>query len=553
MSTRGSRRSFTGNHEILPAAEARIETVMSIVPDREFISWTFGRGTVIHKIWPAVLLHTLVAAVITTISLKTKYWLGIPSVMLTVLGLVLGFVISYRASSGYDRFWMGRSGWGDVIRTSRTLARIIWFHVPLRLGPNTKTGIEVDGVVVEEEEDEEAEVMMAEKMRALDLVQAFVISLKHHLRGEVGVYYEDLYPLVRSQRHHLHMHHSKKTAHTPEEAAAQLAGEATLSAPSGSNGKKSRPSVYGTFESVAPGHTSAATTLVRRPSGISSSAVDDSDRSSCSSSDDDDDRSDEHHTLLPSRTRKETAGYFEQTNADLIPFESFFSAIGRVFARVGRAFRRRDRVYKIEEVANRSRKHRPRVAGGGQNLPLEILRGFSEWGVVLEERGAIPGSALGTIYSSIAAYEDSLCTLEKILTTPLPFVFSCHLRHTVWLYLFFLPFQLIKDFGWHTIPGVAVASFIYLGFLAVGDEIEQPFGYEENDLELDLFCHDVVREDVAWLKRTPCRNARVPLQVGEVQHRNALVSIADDRVERHVRRHKRKARAAKDAVEGKGK
>jgi hypothetical protein len=26
------------------------------------------------------------------------------------------------------------------------------------------------------------------------------------------------------------------------------------------------------------------------------------------------------------------------------------------------------------------------------------------------------------------------------------------------------------------IPGVALASFIYLGFLSAGDEIEQPFG-----------------------------------------------------------------------------
>jgi hypothetical protein len=46
----------------------------------------------------------------------------------------------------------------------------------------------------------------------------------------------------------------------------------------------------------------------------------------------------------------------------------------------------------------------------------------------------------------------------------------------VWIYLFFLPFQLIGEFGYYTIPGVAIAAFIYLGFLAAGEEIEQPFG-----------------------------------------------------------------------------
>jgi hypothetical protein len=48
--------------------------------------------------------------------------------------------------------------------------------------------------------------------------------------------------------------------------------------------------------------------------------------------------------------------------------------------------------------------------------------------------------------------------------------------HTVWIYLAFLPFQLIEQFKWYTIPGVAMAAFIYLGFVAAGEEIEQPFG-----------------------------------------------------------------------------
>lgn len=50
---------------------------------------------------------------------------------------------------------------------------------------------------------------------------------------------------------------------------------------------------------------------------------------------------------------------------------------------------------------------------------------------------------------------------------------------TVWIYLFLLPFQLIDQCGWSTIPVVGIASFIYLGFLAAGEEIEQPFGYDE--------------------------------------------------------------------------
>ncbi|KIJ90409.1 hypothetical protein K443DRAFT_686786, partial [Laccaria amethystina LaAM-08-1] len=160
-------------------------------------------------------------------------------------------------------------------------------------------------------------------------------------------------------------------------------------------------------------------------------------------------------------------------------------------------------------------KHGPRVAGTGESLPLEILRCLSEWFSVLEDRGAVPGSSMSFMIMGIHGMEESLSGLERILTTPLPF--------TVWIYLFFLPFQLVSLFGYYTIPGVAMAAFIYLGFLAAGEEIEQPFGawslllyfrgfnlspgYDDNDLDLDLFCHAIVHADIEQLKASPCLNA----------------------------------------------
>ena len=46
-------------------------------------------------------------------------------------------------------------------------------------------------------------------------------------------------------------------------------------------------------------------------------------------------------------------------------------------------------------------------------------------------------------------------------------------------------------FQWYTIPGVAIASFIYLGFLAAGEEIEQPFGEHACHLSTDVLHPDM--------------------------------------------------------------
>ncbi len=45
-------------------------------------------------------------------------------------------------------------------------------------------------------------------------------------------------------------------------------------------------------------------------------------------------------------------------------------------------------------------KHRPRLAGGGENLPLEILRSLSVWVSVLDERGVMPGKFISSLHLS---------------------------------------------------------------------------------------------------------------------------------------------------------
>jgi putative membrane protein len=59
------------------------------------------------------------------------------------------------------------------------------------------------------------------------------------------------------------------------------------------------------------------------------------------------------------------------------------------------------------------------------------------------------------------------------------------------MYIAFLPFQLVNLVGWATIIVVFIASFTLLGVLAIAREIEEPFGYDHNDLNLDEFCQSL--------------------------------------------------------------
>lgn len=44
------------------------------------------------------------------------------------------------------------------------------------------------------------------------------------------------------------------------------------------------------------------------------------------------------------------------------------------------------------------------------------------------------------------------------------------------MYLFSLPFILVKELGWATVPVVTVVAFTFMGIEGIADIIEMPFG-----------------------------------------------------------------------------
>ncbi|KAG8678260.1 hypothetical protein FRC09_019980, partial [Ceratobasidium sp. 395] len=132
------------------------------------------RGTVLNDLWPELLFFTGIAAMVSCVCKYTKTNLAFNPQLLTVLGTVLGLVISFRTTSAYDRYWEGRKLWSTISLSSRNLANLIWIHVPTDRSAKSPTPLPKDAKLK----------VIIEKKSMINLIQAYSVSVKHFLRGE---------------------------------------------------------------------------------------------------------------------------------------------------------------------------------------------------------------------------------------------------------------------------------------------------------------------------------------------------------------------------------
>lgn len=106
---------------------------------------------------------------------------------------------------------------------------------------------------------------------------------------------------------------------------------------------------------------------------------------------------------------------------------------------------------------------------------------------------------------------DILGACERIRRTPIPFSYAVYLKIFITVYAFMLPFALVTTFHWATIPLVMFIFFSLIGVELLGQEIEDPFGLDCNDLPTGDIAHTIktnvfeILEDKSGIGKIPKR------------------------------------------------
>ena len=126
-----------------------------------------------------------------------------------------------------------------------------------------------------------------------------------------------------------------------------------------------------------------------------------------------------------------------------------------------------------------------------QSPANRILLLMGEWLAVRRRNGQLSDILFHSLNNRLNDMSAVMAGCERIANTPVPFAYTLILHRTVYLFCIMLPFALVVDLHYMT-PFISVLiSYTFISLDTLAEELEDPFGTENNDLPLDAICNAI--------------------------------------------------------------
>jgi putative membrane protein len=119
------------------------------------------------------------------------------------------------------------------------------------------------------------------------------------------------------------------------------------------------------------------------------------------------------------------------------------------------------------------------------HVPLAISQDIYRWISSRLSNKAFDRDLLRILDCEAAKLMGICGACERIAKTPMVRSYRIFARQCIFLFLLTLPWGLVQDFMWWTLPLTIVVSYFMVGMEIVAEHVEEPFGFDEDDLDLE--------------------------------------------------------------------
>lgn len=125
------------------------------------------------------------------------------------------------------------------------------------------------------------------------------------------------------------------------------------------------------------------------------------------------------------------------------------------------------------------------------HIPMMIVQLMYQKIIALKKSGEISEMEFIALDTNLNALMNSLGACERIKNTPIPYSYSLFLKKFIFIYTSTLPLAFVTIFGYYSAIISVFVFYVIVSMEVLAEEIEDPFGTDENDLPTDQLCEKI--------------------------------------------------------------
>jgi putative membrane protein len=128
---------------------------------------------------------------------------------------------------------------------------------------------------------------------------------------------------------------------------------------------------------------------------------------------------------------------------------------------------------------------------GKEHVPLAISEAIYREIILLKKTGKITEIEFLAIDTNLNTFIDIVGACERIKNTPIPFSYSLFIKKFIFIYVTTLPLAFVTQFGYFSALIATFVFYVLVSMEVLAEEIEDPFGVDDNDLPLENICEKI--------------------------------------------------------------
>ncbi|GEP92777.1 putative membrane protein [Chitinophaga terrae (ex Kim and Jung 2007)] len=126
-----------------------------------------------------------------------------------------------------------------------------------------------------------------------------------------------------------------------------------------------------------------------------------------------------------------------------------------------------------------------------KHVPNQLALQMMAKTMELHRNNQLTGEQLIILNNELQSFTEISGACERIRNTPIPFSYSVFIKKFIFFYIMSMPFGYVFSLGYLIIPMVVFIFFVLASLELIAEEIEDPFGFDANDLPTDTLSSNI--------------------------------------------------------------